>query len=68
MIKEVAIIRGFDHYREAKDYAKTFLEDVVLLSIHDKNGKVLYGPMSKVNVQEVLDLFKEKANEPTTQT
>ena len=60
MIKEVAIIKAFGDYRKAMDYTKTILEDVVLLSIHAENGKVLYGPISKVNIQEVLDLFEEQ--------
>jgi hypothetical protein len=60
MIKEISIIKAFDDYQEAMDYTKTILEDVVLLTIHGENGKVLHGPISKVNVQEILDLFEDK--------
>ena len=60
MIKEIAIIKAFDNYREAMDYTKTIKEDVALISIHADNGKTLFGPISKANIQEVLDLFKEE--------
>ena len=60
MIKEVSIIKAFDEYRKAMDYTKTILEDVVLLTLHGENGKQLHGPISKRNIQEVLDLFENK--------
>jgi hypothetical protein len=60
MIKEVSIVKAFDDYREAMDYTKTILEDVVLLTVHGENGKKLHGPISKVNIQEILNLFKKK--------
>ena len=65
MIKEVSIIKAFEDYREAMDYTKTILEDVVLLTIHGKNGKKLHGPISKTNIQEILNLFKEKTQQET---
>ena len=36
------------------------LHDGVLLSLHGENGKVLFGFISKVNIQELLDCFEEK--------
>ena len=60
MIKEVSIIKAFDEYRKAMDYTKTVLEDVVLLTLHGENGKQLHGPISKRNIQEVLNLFENK--------
>ena len=60
MIKEVSIIKAFDDYREAMNYTKTILEDVVLLTLHGENGKKLHGPVSKTNIKEILDLFKDK--------
>jgi hypothetical protein len=59
MIKEVSIIKTFDDYRKAMDYTKTILEDVVLLTMHGENGKKLHGPISKVNIQEIINLFGE---------
>lgn len=59
MIKEVSIIKCFDDYREAMDYTKTILEDVVLFTMHGENGKQLHGPVSKANIKEILDLFEE---------
>jgi hypothetical protein len=60
MIKEVSIVKAFDDYRKAMDYTKTILEDVVLLTVHGENGKKLHVPISKINIQEILNLFKKK--------
>ena len=60
MIKEISIIKAFDDYREAMDYTKTILEDVVLLTMHGENDKKLHGPISKVNIQEIINLFEKK--------
>ena len=59
MIKEVSVIKAFDDYRKAMNYTKTILEDVVLLTLHGENGEKLHGPISKINIQEILDLFPE---------
>jgi hypothetical protein len=60
MIKEISIIKAFDDYRKAIDYTKTVLEDVVLLTMHGENGKKLHGPISKINIQEILNLFGDR--------
>ena len=64
MIKEVSIIKAFDDYREAMNYTKTILEDVVLFTMHGENGKKLHGPISKINIQEILSLFSELPKPP----
>jgi hypothetical protein len=60
MIKEVFILKCFDEYREAMNYTKTIFEDCVLLTMHGENGKKVHGPISKVNIQEILNLFDER--------
>ena len=60
MIKEVSMMKVFDDYREAMNYTKTILEDVVLLTMHQENGKKVHGPISKNNLQEIIELFDKK--------
>lgn len=60
MIIELAVIKTFEDYKQAKDYTQTILQDGVLLSLHCENGKVSFGFISKVNIQELLDCFEEK--------
>jgi hypothetical protein len=64
MIKEVSVIKAFDDYRKAMDYTKTILEDVVLFTMHGENGSKLHGPISKINIQEILSLFLEPPKPP----
>ena len=60
MIKEISVMKTFDDYREAMDYTKTILEDVVLLTLHGENGTMMHGAISKNNIQEILNLFEDK--------
>ena len=62
MIIELAVIKTFEDYKQAKDHTQTVLHDGVLLSLHSENGKVLFGFISKVNIQELLNCFEENKN------
>jgi len=62
MIEEVSVMCTFDDYQKAMDYTKTILEDVVLLTLHGENGKMLHAPISKNNIKEIVSFFEEKRN------
>ena len=63
MYEEVSVVNAYTDYREAANKAKTIKEDVILLTLHGSNGRMLHAPVTVANLKMAIDLFdaeKEK--------